>query len=209
MTRLPYKKKHWWSPNLDVESLAFWRQSEPNEQKLSAYSRVRRRLEVPHKGDRDFLKLIRRKRAQPSRLNQRLNTEQFRRHVLRGAVLSTFLGLTFGGGLWSALFVKEQVTFGGVPYRVVHKFLEDRPARDAYFGGDRQALHDRLKDLDIEASIKEFYRDDFPDENALDLHIHQIMFDRTGYVGEAYQVNNYGQLSPVKYGAEEPESLDS
>ncbi|MEL6940906.1 MAG: hypothetical protein AAFO84_17125, partial [Cyanobacteria bacterium J06598_1] len=99
----------------------------------------------------------------------------------------------------TSLFVREQVTFAGVPYRIVDKFWNDKAARDAYFVGDRNALHDRLKTLGVEEDIKDYYRDRFANEYELDQHIHQIMFDRTGYVGEAYNVNNFGQLSSLGY----------
>ena len=114
-------------------------------------------------------------------------------------MVSSALCTTLGGLVWTNLFIKEQVTFAGVPYRIVHKFWNDKPARDAYFVGDRQALHDRLKALEVEEDIKDYYRDHFANEHELDKHIHQIMFDRTGYVGEAYSVDNFGDLHSIYY----------
>lgn len=200
MTRLPYRKKHWWSSWLAFDSIALWRRPDAAEPS----SRVQNRLKNPPRSDRAFLRLIRRKRAQPSRLNQRLKAEHFHHQVWRSAIISAFFGLSLSGVVWGALFASEQVTLGGVPYRVIHRFWHDQPARSAYFEGDRQALHDRLLELDVEESIKRYYRDRFDDgrfddENVLDLHIHQIMYNRTGYVGEAYRVDIYGQLSPAPY----------
>ncbi|NJL87871.1 MAG: hypothetical protein HC886_20855 [Leptolyngbyaceae cyanobacterium SM1_1_3] len=55
-------------------------------------------------------------------------------------------------------------------------------------------LHDRLVQLDIEAQMKDFYRDRIADDQALDLYIHQILYNRTGYVGDAYQTGQDGNL---------------
>ncbi len=38
------------------------------------------------------------------------------------------------------------------------------------------------------------YRDQISDENELDRYIHQIFYENTGYVGQAYKVNSQGQL---------------
>lgn len=109
------------------------------------------------------------------------------------------MSLGVGAACWGGLFINEQVTLGGVPYRVVRKFWNSPSARDAYFAGDRQALHDQLSLLGVENDIKNYYRDRFDNEYELDRHIHQIMFDRTGYVGEAYDVDNYGRLNSRSY----------
>ena len=42
--------------------------------------------------------------------------------------------------------------------------------------------------------MKNFYRPQIPDEAKLDQHIHQILYERTGYVGEQYRVNAQGFL---------------
>lgn len=201
MTRLPYKEKHWWSSLTGADSMvsAWWQRLSAQGEDISGLSRVQRRLKRPLRRDRAFLKLVRRKRAQSSRLYQRANSERLRIQLLRGAAVSAFLGLSLGANVWGSLFVREKITLGGVPYRVVQQFWNDQQARDAYFGGDRQALHDRLADLEVEESIKSYYSSRFNNEDELDLFIHQVMFDRTGYVGEAYQVNNYGELSPISY----------
>lgn len=86
------------------------------------------------------------------------------------------------------------LTIGQVPLPILLKFITDQPARAAYFRQDKQALHDRLVDLGIEEEMKAFYRPQIQDEVKLDQHIHQIFYERTGYVGEAYRVNAQGQL---------------
>jgi hypothetical protein len=48
--------------------------------------------------------------------------------------------------------------------------------------------------MGVEEKIKSFYRPKIRDEAKLDQYIHQILYDRTGYVGEAYQVNSEGVL---------------
>ncbi|MEL7331043.1 MAG: hypothetical protein AAFN12_02280 [Cyanobacteria bacterium J06560_2] len=142
---------------------------------------------------------VRRKRNPVSRLRQRLNANRSQYRLWQRFVVGGAICMTLGSATWTSLFVREQVTFAGVPYRIVDKFWNDKAARDAYFVGDRNALHDRLKTLGVEEDIKDYYRDRFANEYELDQHIHQIMFDRTGYVGEAYNVNNFGQLSSLGY----------
>ena len=162
-------------------------------------SRLQRRLKSNWKRDRIFLNTVRRRRSHLSRLRTVLNRHHSRYKLRQMIVVFAALCITLGGAVWTHLFIREQVTFAGVPYRIVHKFWNDKPARDAYFVGDRQALHGRLKALEIEEDIKAYYREQFPDENELDQYIHQIMFDRTGYVGEAYGVDNFGDLYPIYY----------
>jgi hypothetical protein len=84
---------------------------------------------------------------------------------------------------------------GGVPSSIILTFLQDQPALTAYFQNNKQALHDRLEELEIEEQIKAYYRPQIPDEAELDQYIHQVFYDRTGYVGEDYQVNEQGILS--------------
>jgi hypothetical protein len=103
-------------------------------------------------------------------------------------VVASVLGLSI---LW---FFSGNLLIGGVPSSIILTFLQDQPSRDAYFRGDRQALHDRLSDLGIEAQIKDYYRPQIPNEVQLDLYIHQLLYNRTGYVGEAYQVTDQGKL---------------
>ncbi len=119
--------------------------------------------------------------------------------LLQRMMAGAAITLTASSLVWTNLFIQERVTFAGVPYRIINKFWRDKPARAAYFAGSREDLHERLKALGVEADIKDYYRDRFTSEYELDKYIHQIMFDRTGYVGEAYQVNNFGKLTPIEY----------
>lgn len=99
-----------------------------------------------------------------------------------------WFSLLFFAGFGVVLFTSNHWTVGGVPAPIIVSFLRDAPARNAYFQGDRQKLHDRLKAMGTEERIKAFYRSQFRDEARLDRYIHQILYDRTGYVGEDYQV---------------------
>jgi hypothetical protein len=110
-------------------------------------------------------------------------------------ILGTGLGclLLTAVGLWLA---KDTLTYRGVPIGMILDFLADPIARDAYFEGDRTLLHKRLDDLGFERNIKAFYRPQFSDEAALDRYIHQLMYENTGYVGEAYHLGQGGQLVP-------------
>ena len=107
-----------------------------------------------------------------------------------------YLSLLLCIWLWvvPSLVTKGDLAFGGVPMSIVISFLQDETARDAYFQGDKQKLHARLEDMGIEERIKAFYRPQISDEVNLDQYIHQIFYDRTGYVGKAYRVNSQGVL---------------
>lgn len=87
------------------------------------------------------------------------------------------------------LLASRHLAIGGVPIPIITKFLNDETARDAYFRGDSRKLHERLQAMGVEAQIKAFYQPQFHNEVELDQNIHQILYDRTGYVGKAYQVN--------------------
>lgn len=97
-------------------------------------------------------------------------------------------------GLFTLCFFSGQLLIGGIPSSVIMTFLQDRPALTAYFHRDNQALHDRLNAIGIEEQIKAYYRPQIPDEVKLDQYIHQVFYNRTGYVGRDYQVNGQGTL---------------
>ncbi len=105
-----------------------------------------------------------------------------------------YLAIVLVAGGLVLLFLTGQLVIGGVPSSIVITFLQDDLARNAYITGDRQALHDRLDNLGIETQIKAYYRPKIQDEQELDLYIHQILYDRTGYIGEAYQVGSDKKL---------------
>ncbi|MCU0565465.1 MAG: hypothetical protein MUF49_02585 [Oculatellaceae cyanobacterium Prado106] len=112
------------------------------------------------------------------------------------ATLRRVLGILVGAivGILTLLFFSGHLLIGGVPSSIVLEFLQDQPAWTAYWQGDRQALHDRLSELGVEEQIKAYYRPQIPDEVKLDQHIHQLLYLRTGYVGEAYRVTEQGLL---------------
>lgn len=103
--------------------------------------------------------------------------------------------LLFFVGFGVVLFASHRLTLGGVPAPLILSFLGDETARNAYFQKDSQKLHDRLQVMGIEEKIKAFYRPRVRDEAALDQYIHQILYDRTGHVGDAYQVTPQGILT--------------
>ncbi len=170
--------------------------------KKTSQSRLQRRLSLSLSRNRLFFDLVRRRRSRtenkPSQLSNRLRIQRILRRRLRHAMAAVAC-MGVGIACWGGLFINNQVTLGGVPYRVVRKFWNNQAARDAYFAGDRQALHDHLSALNVESDIKNYYRDRFDNEYELDRYIHQIMFDRTGYVGKAYDVDNYGRLNSRSY----------
>jgi hypothetical protein len=95
---------------------------------------------------------------------------------------------------WGILFVSGVVTLGGVPASIVGKFLGDPTAVGAFLTGEGAKLHQRLEELGIESEIKAYYRPRIPDEVRLDQYIHQLLYDRTGYVGNNYLVTPSGNL---------------
>lgn len=175
----------------------------PRHPQRPSQSRLQQRLDHSLKRDQAFFELARQKRQEhidgpvdePSWLTGRLHQRRLIRRWRQVAVMS-LLGIGVVGSIWASLFVSEQVTLSGVPYRVVSKFWQSKPARDAYFAGDNQALHDELVALNVEVDIKAYYRDRFTNEGELDLYIHQLMYNQTGYVGEAYEVGSHRRLKP-------------
>lgn len=210
MARLRHRpRKNSWPLHLVTKPISRWLPKFGNRRRMQKLrlgeiasgqknSRLQRRLRRYARSNHIFFSLLQRRQNQPSRLHRRVQAHTSQRLWQRGAVVAV-LGLTIIGAIWTNLFVAGRVTFGGVPYSIVNKFWKDKEARTAYFTGDRQELHTRLKALGIEADIKDYYRDRFSNEYELDKYIHQIMFDRTGYVGEAYRVNDYGELISIEY----------
>lgn len=131
------------------------------------------------------------RRTRPSR-----NVSTYRSSRKASLLVATviYLNLILCVGIWVVLLTDGYLTIGGVPTSIIVSFLQDEKARNAYFQGDSNKLHDRLQHMGIEDRIKAFYRPQISDEAKLDQHIHQILYDRTGYVGNAYRVNSQGVL---------------
>lgn len=94
----------------------------------------------------------------------------------------------------TAIVIGPTLTIQGVPVPIILKFLQDNQARQAYFSDNKEGLHARLQELNVEEDIKTFYRPQIPNEVQLDQHIHQVFYEATGYIGKAYQVNSEGTL---------------
>jgi hypothetical protein len=145
--------------------------------------------------------------GQECRSPQRRHTER-QRHplwtlnnsvVMAIAAFPIFFGVGIGAGsllnqpnLVANLL--SPITIGGVPVPILMKAFEDESVRQAYWSGDKQRLHDRLNSMGIEEDIKEHYRPHASGEVNLDQKIHQIFYNQTGYVGDAYQVDQTGRL---------------
>lgn len=121
---------------------------------------------------------------------QPVNMPSKRRSILPWRSLGISLIVLVAAGI----AVSPWITIRGVPLSIVAKFLFDRPARDAYFDDDKEALHTRLQELNVEDEIKDYYRPQIPNEEQLDQHIHQIFYDVSGYVGKAYVADTRGVL---------------
>ena len=126
----------------------------------------------------------------PSRSS--LNSPASRQPSLKFA---TLIFVSFLVCVWiGVILLTNGLTIGGVPTPIIVSFIQDETARSAYFKGDSKKLHDRLQDMGVEEQIKAFYRPQIADEVQLDQYIHQLLYNRTGHVGDAYKVNSQGIL---------------
>ena len=114
------------------------------------------------------------------------------------SILFLFLGSL--GWAWVEMLTKGYVAIGGVPSPIILSFLQNNTARIAYFDGDEEKLYAQIQRMNLAEKLKPYYRPQFAEEAKLDLHTHQILYDRTGYVG-TYHVSKQGILSlkkPIK-----------
>lgn len=114
------------------------------------------------------------------------------------SILFIFLGSL--GWVWVEMLRKGYVAIGGVPSPIILSFLQNDTARIAYFDGEEEKLHAQIQKMNLVEKLKPYYRPQFTEEAKLDLHTHQILYDRTGYAG-TYQVSKQGILSlkkPIK-----------
>jgi hypothetical protein len=126
----------------------------------------------------------------PSRYS--LNSPASRQPSLK---VATLIFVSFLVCVWiGVILLTNGLTIGGVPAPIIVSFIQDETARSAYFKGDSKKLHDRLQDMGVEEKIKAFYRPQIGDEVQLDQYIHQLLYNRTGHVGDAYKVNSQGIL---------------
>ena len=115
-------------------------------------------------------------------------------------VFASFVFLFLGGlgWIWVEMLTKGYVAVGGVPSPIILSFLQNDSARIAYFDGDEEKLYAQIQNMNLAEKLKPYYRPQFAEEAKLDLHTHQILYDRTGYVGKAYQVSKQGVLTLKK-----------
>ncbi len=119
---------------------------------------------------------------------QSVQARQKSNKTMGNALIVAVAGTIAAAGTWVVLLTTGVITLGGVPYSVLMKVWQDPGARSALLSGKETQLHDLMNNLGIEYDIKEYYRSRIQDPVELDQHIHQIMFNRTGYVGDAYTV---------------------
>jgi hypothetical protein len=120
---------------------------------------------------------------------------QTQRFSSRSRILWGLFGAGLGGiVLLVQMFCAGKVVVLGIPSSVIIKFLDDKQVVDAYWLGRGAKVHERLQLMNIEKDMKDFYRPKIHDEIELDRYIHQLLYDRTGYVGIDYQRNSEGRL---------------
>lgn len=98
------------------------------------------------------------------------------------------------GWIWTVMLTKGYVAIGGVPSPIIVRFFQNETARKAYFDGDSKKLYAQVQSMDLAEKLKSYYRPQIADEAKLDLYSHQILYDRTGYIGKNYKVNSQGIL---------------
>ncbi len=142
--------------------------------------------------------------GQPSFSHSRTRNSRYKvsDRTLRPAsvVFTIILAIALGGlgWIWTEMLVKGHLAIGGVPSAIIVSFFQNEIARKAYFDGDSEKLHAQVQSMDLADKLKPYYRSQFEDEAQLDRYTHQILYDRTGYIGKAYQVNPQGILVAKK-----------
>lgn len=138
--------------------------------------------------------------AQPSFSRSRKRDSRFQRsdRTLGSAsvVFKIILAIALGGlgWIWVEMLDKGHFAIGGVPSPIIVSFFQNETARKAYFDGDNEKLYSQVQSMDLADKLKPYYRSQFEDEAQLDRYTHQILYDRTGYIGKAYQVSPQGTL---------------
>jgi hypothetical protein len=144
---------------------------------------------MKHSSEKKTKKRSNRKKLSNTRINTRKikKKSQTLQKVVFGLLLFGIIG-------WGLLFLNGKVTLGGVPAHIILKFLTDPYSVEQYFLGNKVQLHNRLQSLGIEEEIKDYYRPKIANEIVLDRHIHQILYERTGYIGDNYSLGSDGLL---------------
>lgn len=138
--------------------------------------------------------------AQPSFSRSRTRNSRFiesdRTSRPASAVLTIILAIALGGlgWIWIEMLDKGYLAIGGVPSPIIVSFFQNEIARKAYFDGDNEKLYAQVQSMGLADKLKSYYRSQFEDEAQLDRYTNQILYDRTGYIGKAYQVNPQGTL---------------
>lgn len=133
------------------------------------------------------------KRKQKNYWNKTLNFRKIK-HQNKPIFITIVWLFLWAAVAWGILFLNGNITLGGVPASIIIKFLKDPYSVAQFFLGHKTQLHNRLQSLGVEEEIKAYYRPKISDETKLDQYIHQILYDRTGYVGHDYFVSPEGIL---------------
>ncbi|MBV8886215.1 MAG: hypothetical protein JO235_19785 [Chroococcidiopsidaceae cyanobacterium CP_BM_RX_35] len=115
--------------------------------------------------------------------------------IPQSLVVAICLTLVFAATGITWVLTKKDTTLAGVPVPLIIKAFSDKTAVTYFLIGNKRAFHDRLEQMGLKAEIKAFYRPQIHDEIKLDQYIHQIFYNDTGYVGDAYYVNSQGILT--------------
>ncbi len=79
----------------------------------------------------------------------------------------------------------DSVAVGSSRQALISQVLSDRQARTAYLEGDFEALNERLKDLGIADEAKEYYLQNFADEDNFKDYLNRSWDEQADYTGSA------------------------
>ncbi|WP_156915106.1 hypothetical protein [Rubidibacter lacunae] len=96
------------------------------------------------------------------------------------------VALMFAGG--------APITFGGLPPSIVFGALQDGQVRKALFSADSASLQQRLKEMEVDKQVDDYYSDRINDSRDRELYTDQIFYNYTGYHNEELEETNSGNL---------------
>ncbi|MGB3787013.1 MAG: hypothetical protein WA949_03315 [Phormidesmis sp.] len=118
--------------------------------------------------------------------------------IWQTAVGSSFLGAALVIAIWPGPFATnntiatshvpsrtDSVAVGSSRQALISQVLSDRQARTAYLEGDFEALNERLKDLGIADEAKEYYLQNFADEDNFKDYLNRSWDEQADYTGSA------------------------
>jgi len=87
------------------------------------------------------------------------------------------------------------IALSGLPTGVVFGALADPEVRGALFSADTDRLHGRLKEMDVDRQIDDYYSERIEDPKERELYTDQVFYNFTGYYnGSEHEATSSGNL---------------